>query len=168
MMLHARSVVLTVALALSAVTAFAQDASSTTPPPPGTDTPVNADYRAEPAWMPKPDPEKGLIVVFRESRFVGGGAAFKLFYGDNKFPKLKNGSFIFVYLPPGDYQLYSDKKKRRDARLLQVEPGEVYYFEASIVMGMLKGSIDLLPTEPEIAKARMAELKKPKADGTPK
>ena len=163
-----RSLVLVAALSLCAMPAFAQDASSTTPPPPGTDTPVNADYRAEPEWMPKPDPDKGLIVVFRESRFVGGGAAIKLFYGDNKFPKLKNGSFIFVRVPPGDYQLYSDKKKRRDARLLQVEPGETYFFEASIVMGMLKGSIDLLPTEPEIAKGRMAELKKPKADGTPK
>lgn len=138
--------------------ATAQDA---TPPAPVADTPVNPDYRADPDWMPRPDPQKGLVVIFRESRFVGGGVGWKLFYNDTQFPKLKNGSFVYAYLEPGDYQLYSDKKKRRDARLQAIEPGEVYYFEASLVMGMVRGSIDLLPTDADTARGRMAELKKP-------
>lgn len=149
---------LVILLALSVPT-WAQEAAS--PAQVAQDAPVNTNYRAQPDWMPKPDPEKGLVIVFRERRFVGGGASFKLFYDDKSFPKLKNGSFVYVYLAPGDYQIHSDFKKRRDARLLEVEPGETYFFEATLVTGMWKSSVDLLPTDAETAKARMATLRKP-------
>ena len=141
------------------VPSWAQHAES--PAQATQDAAVNADYRAQPDWMPKTDPEKGLVIIFRERRFAGGGVSFKLFHNDSAFPKLKNGSFVYVYLAPGDYQIYSDKKHRKDARLQEIEPGETYFFEASLVMGMWKGSIDLLPTDAETAKARMAVLRKP-------
>lgn len=149
---------LIILLALSVPTR-AQEAGSATQVP--QDAPVNANYRAQPDWMPKPDPEKGLVIVFRERRFVGSGVSYKLFYDDKGFPKLKNGSFVYVYLAPGDYQIHSDYKKRKDARLLEVEPGETYFFEATLVTGMWKSSIDLLPTDAETAQARMANLRKP-------
>jgi hypothetical protein len=141
------------------VPAWAQDSGANTPVQ--QDTPVNANYRAQPDWMPKPDPDKGLVIIFRERRFVGGGVSFKLFYNDKAFPKLKNGRFVHVYLDPGDYQIYSDKKHRKDARLQEIEPGETYYFEASLVTGMWKSSVDLLPTDAETAQARMATLRRP-------
>lgn len=149
---------LVILLALSVPT-WAQEAASPTHAP--QDAPVNANYRAQPDWMPKPDPEKGLVIVFRERRFVGGGMSFKLFHDDQRFPKLKNGSFVYVYLAPGDYQIHSDYKKRKDARLLEVEPGETYFFEATLVTGMWKSSVDLLPTDVETALARMTTLRKP-------
>lgn len=149
---------LVILLALSVPTWAQQTASPTQVP---QDAPVNTNYRAQPDWMPKADPEKGLVIVFRERRFVGSGVSYKLFYDDKSFPKLKNGSFVYVYLAPGDYQIHSDYKKRKDARLLEVEPGETYFFEATLVTGMWKSSIDLLPTDTETAQARMTTLRKP-------
>ena len=130
---------------------------------PQTDTVVNSSYRADPEWMPKRDPQKGLLIVFRESRFVGGGVKIKLFSDGTALPPVKNGSYMYTYLEPGDHKIYSDKKKQRDARILEVEPGEVYFFEASIAMGVWKGSIDLLESDAEIAKQKIAGLKKPAA-----
>lgn len=130
---------------------------------PEQDAPVNTNYRADPEWMPKRDPEKGLLIVFRESRFVGGGAKIKLFADGSSLPPVKNGSFMYTYLTPGDHRVYADKKKQRDARILEVEPGEVYFFEASFVMGAWKTTIDLLQTDAEIAKQKMEKLKKPVA-----
>jgi len=155
-----RSTLASLAILLTlSVPTWAQQAASPTQVP--QDAPVDANYRAQPDWMPKPDPGKGLVIVFRERRFVGGGVSFKLFYDDKSFPKLKNGSFVYVYLAPGDYQIHSDFKKRRDARLLEVEAGETYFFEATLVTGMWKSSVDLLPTDAETAQARMATLRKP-------
>jgi hypothetical protein len=124
------------------------------------DSTVNPNYRAEPAWMPKADPTQGLVVIFRERHFVGGGVKFKIYYDDGqKFPPVKNGSFTYIYLPPGDHVLYSDKSKKRDTRLLAIEPGEVHFFEATLQMGMMKSTIDLLETDGADARQRISSLK---------
>jgi hypothetical protein len=165
-----KSVFLLSALALTAGVSQAQEMKAADPVAttvqavtPEQDAPVNTSYRADPEWLPKRDPEKGLIVVFRESRFVGGGVKFKLYSDGTALPPLKNGSFIYAYLPPGDHKIYTDKKKQKDARILEVEPGQVYFFEATIAMGMWKGSLDLLETDAEVAKQKMEKLKKPVA-----
>jgi hypothetical protein len=124
--------------------------------------PAAAASPAAPAWMPPSQPGKGMVVIFRESRFVGAAVGMK-FYADNgtALPKLGNGRVIHYYLEPGDHKLYGDKKKARDARILGVEPGETYFFEARIEMGMWKGSLDLVPVDRAEAIERISKLKHP-------
>jgi hypothetical protein len=125
------------------------------------DSAVNANYRDEPSWMPAVDPTKGLVIIYRERHFVGGGARMKYFYDDGAaFPPLKNGKFVYVYLTPGDHKIYGDKKKQSDAHLLAIEPGDVHFFEASIAMGAWKANTDLLETDASVAKQKITALQK--------
>lgn len=127
---------------------------------PAADTPVNASYHDEPSWMPAAQPGKGLVIIYREKRFVGGGAKMKFFYDDTAFTPLKNGKFVYAYLEPGDHKIYSDKKKQSDAHLLAIEPGDVHFFEATIAMGMWKANTDLLETDASVAKQKIGANQK--------
>jgi hypothetical protein len=146
--------------ASAAVAPSAPAAATAATPSAVADTPVNPNYRDEPSWMPPVDPKQGLVIIFRERHFVGGGAKMKLYYDDQAFTPLKNGKFVYAYMAPGDHTIYGDKKKKSDARLLAIEPGEVHFFEATIQMGMWKAATDLLETDPAVAKDKISALQK--------
>jgi hypothetical protein len=109
--------------------------------------------------MPKADPTQGLVILYRNREIQGMFSRMWLYADGTPFPGLKNGNFAYLYLPPGDHQLYSDKNKKRDVRLLEVEAGETYYFEATYDVQMLHTFIDLKPTDPTIASQTITILR---------
>ena len=113
-------------------------------------------------WMPKPNPRYGLVILYRESRFLGAAVKWQYYYDDQMFPKLRNGSFVYAYLPPGEYPVYLDKRERRDARLLTVEAGGVYILHARILVGAWEnGGAESLPVDAQVALPILAKLKHP-------
>jgi hypothetical protein len=111
--------------------------------------------------MPKVDPTQGLVIIYRPSVFEdlgGGGNRIKLLCDGKPLPALRNGEFMYLYLPPGDHTLYSDKKKRSDSRIVRIEAGEVKFIVAHTVTGWTKMTVDLLEVDPETAKKKITRM----------
>ena len=67
---------------------------------------------------------------------------------------------MYYYFEPGDHTLYSDKKKQRDARILGVEAGQVYFFEGRWETNMWrKADVDLVPVDYEDGVQRIGKFK---------
>jgi Protein of unknown function (DUF2846) len=138
--------------ATSATTATASEPST------ASDTTVNPDYKKKPANLPDAKPDKGLVIIYRKKEFYGALQSIKIFIDGAKIEKIKNGNVVYTYLEPGDRILYSDKKKRRDARILGVEAGKTYYFRASFSPSMTRVTIDLLPIDEALAVSQIQAL----------
>lgn len=91
---------------------------------------------------PEVHPEKGLVYFFRESRFVGGGVSFNVRDNGEVIGALKNGTYFFHYVEPGEH-VFSARTEVERERAIQIEAGKVYYIKGSISMGVLAGRPEL-------------------------
>ena len=112
---------------------------------------------AIPAWLPAAKPDQGLVIIFREKRFYGSANSIAVFADDGvALPKVRNGQWVHKYLTPGDHRLYRDKR-RRDQRIVGVEPGSVQFFEARFEAKSTVGAdVDLVPVDQAEAIRRIA------------
>jgi hypothetical protein len=101
-----------------------------------------------PSWLRAAVPGEGLVVIFRERRFYGSANAIQVFADDAvALPKVRNGQFVQHPLAAGDHRLYRDRK-RRDLRIVGIEPGEVLFFEARFeAKASIGADVDLVPVE---------------------
>jgi hypothetical protein len=134
--------------ALQAAPIFAQETSA---------SPAAA---VAPAWLPEAKPDQGLVVIFRERRFYGSANSIKVYADEGvALPKVKNGKFVYHYLAPGDHRLYADKRKQRDARIVGIEAGKVYFFEARFeAKSTIGADVDLVPVEYDEGLRRIGAL----------
>ena len=109
-------------------------------------------------WMPAVKPDQGLVVLFREKRFYGSANTIKVFADEGvALPKLRNGKFVYHYFQPGDHRLYADKRKQRDVRIVGIEAGQVYFFEARFeAKATIGADVDLVPVESGEAMRRIS------------
>jgi hypothetical protein len=112
-----------------------------------------------PAWMPALKPDQGLVIIFREKRFYGSANSIGVFADDGvALPKVRNGQWVHHYFTPGDHRLYRDRK-RRDVRIVGVEPGSVQFFEARFeAKSTIGADVDLVPVEADDAVRRIGAL----------
>jgi biotin carboxyl carrier protein len=122
---------------------------------PAVATPVSA---AVAAVVGTPEPGKGLVVFFRPSKFVGGGAAIKVHEGDTVHGKLGNGTWFAVNLDPGTHEFVA-KGEVKDRNPIEIEAGETYFLNATISMGFVAGRKNLALTSPADFEAIMGKLK---------
>lgn len=162
-------VVLAAGFALSlalGTSAISQDAAPAAP------APESAPAAAEPAPAPAPVVEtpapapvaaaeaeaKGKIVFFRPWRLAGGAYTYYIVEtgDDGKSTKetprlggLPNGGAFVLDVEPGvhSYNIRGPMADNRaDDRLrLDVEPGETYYIEQTVRMGLITGGFRLVP-----------------------
>lgn len=103
---------------------------------------VTGEARAEPADAPAaaprvaPPPEgKGQVVFFRKTSMGGMPYAFTIKDRDVPVTKLTNGRYFVYVTDPGEHE-FKVRAESKDVLFLEVEPGETYYVEQTMVMGM--------------------------------
>lgn len=123
-----------------------------------TETPVASNSDAEPAVAL--EAETGRIVFFRPSRLSGAIYTYRVVeVGDDGKPTpespvlggLKNGGAFSVEVEPRlhTFNLAGPMafNKAEDRLRMEVEPGETYYVEQQVRMGLVTGGFRLVPAD---------------------
>jgi hypothetical protein len=148
------------AILLLAAPAFAQEAA----PPADSAGAATPQAKAESA----PSEGKGKIVFFRPWRLTGGVYTYHVVeVGDDG--KAEKGAPRLVSLPNGSAAIYEAEpglhsynitgpmavNKAEDRIRMEVEPGETYYVEQTVRIGVVTGGFRLVPAD----EARFVESK---------
>ena len=89
---------------------------------------------------------------------MGGGVSFKVREGEQELGKLSNGSYFVAQVPTGPHA-FTVHSEAKDVLNLEVEPGETYYVQGSISMGVLVGRPNLAPSDEATFGALKSKLK---------
>lgn len=154
-----------VTAALFATQALAQDATA-----PQAAPAAPAVAAAAPAAPPKA-PETGKIVFFRPSRLTGAIYTYHIVETaeDGKKSKespelgdLHNGGAFATEVPAGIHNFNISGpmavNKAEDRLRMEVEPGETYYVEQTVRMGLVTGGFRLVPSDEARFKESKAKL----------
>jgi hypothetical protein len=157
-------------LALVTTAAAQPQATATETPPAATETPPAAPVTAAPDTA-----GKGHIVFFRPSRLTGGIYTYHVVeVGDDGKPAkdaphladLPNGGASAVDVEPGvhSYNITGPMAVNlaEDRLRMEVEPGETYYVEQTVRMGLMTGGFKLVPADEARFKASKVKLAAPK------
>jgi hypothetical protein len=98
-----------------------------------------------PASAAAPSGDKGTVVFFREKKFAGGAVSFKVREGEQELGKLSSGTYFVAAVPSGPHA-FIVHSEAKDVLNLEVEPGETYYVQGSISMGLMVGRPNLAPS----------------------
>lgn len=105
-----------------------------------------------------PPEGKGQVVFFREKKFAGSAVRYKVREGEQELGKLSSGAFFVHVTEPGTHE-YTVHSEAKDILTLEVEPGETYYVQGDITMGVLMGRPNLSPKDAATFEAMSAKLK---------
>ena len=134
------------------------DTNSLAPPPTAPATNAATSSASAPAPPPKqkggfttidipPPPDgKGQIVAFRKNEYVGWAVWFNIRDSGKLLGKLTNGSYFVAALDPGPHIL-SAATENKDTLNLNVAPGETYFVEGTVSMGVLIGEANIQPSD---------------------
>jgi hypothetical protein len=166
--------------------AFAQEATQSAPAPEAAVAPAPdaaaapaPDVAAAPEAAPAPAATsasgKGRIYFFRPGRLPGAIYTYHIVeVGDDGKPAkdalelgdLPNGGAFTVEVEPGihSYNITGPMavNKAEDRLRLEVEPGETYYAEQTVRMGMVTGGFRLVPADEARFKSSKVKLDKGK------
>ena len=88
----------------------------------------------------------GVVVFFREKKYLGGGIAYKVREGDVAIGKLSNGSYFTVRTRAGKHE-YNVRSEARDVITIEVEPGETHFVSFGVGVGVVTGRPNLSPSD---------------------
>ncbi|WP_175414813.1 DUF2846 domain-containing protein [Nibricoccus aquaticus] len=94
-----------------------------------------------------PRDQKALLVIYRESNFVGGALRPTVMIDGKDLVNIGNGRVFIAALNPGKYAIEMDDKK--SGAELDLKAGDSAFFKTEIVPGMWKGGGRLLKVLPE-------------------
>lgn len=166
---------------LCGASAFAQEAPAATPSP-APDAAAAPAAQAAPAPTPAEAPAaaatpvtKGRIFFFRPGRLPGAIYTYHIVeVGDDGKPAkdapelgdLPNGGAFSFEAEPGvhSYNITGPMavNKAEDRLRMEVEPGETYYVEQTVRMGMVTGGFRLVPADEARFKSSKVKLDKGK------
>lgn len=93
-----------------------------------------------------PPEGQGQIVFFRPSRLGGAALSFSVREGDTGIGRLNNGRYFVHVTAPGIHE-YNISSEATDTLRLEIEPGETYFVEQVINMGIMVGRPALNPSD---------------------
>ena len=151
-------------IGLVSVVALCQSASAladeapATPAVPAETVPAAPVETAAAAPVAAPSPETATVIFFRPSRFVGAGVGFIVREGQTELGKLRNGKYFTVHVTAGkhDFVVHSESK---DVLTIDADPGETYYVQGSVGIGLMVGRPNLAPADQAAFEAVKAKLK---------
>jgi hypothetical protein len=117
------------------------------PGPPGATQAPDEDTPAVVAAVPPVDihSKTGTVIFFRESHFEGSAVRYKVREGQMELGKMPPGSF-FVVTPPVGVHKFTVHSETADDLVLEVEPGETYYVNGGVALGIFVGRPNLSPS----------------------
>jgi len=91
--------------------------------------------------LPQPAKENSALIYVVRPSGIGGIVRFNLFVNDPKKENMeagftRGGKYIYFYLAPGDYTLYSVAENTADGKI-SVEANKIYYIQQVPSMGFL-------------------------------
>ncbi|HVT43613.1 MAG TPA: hypothetical protein VMT00_04410 [Thermoanaerobaculia bacterium] len=89
--------------------------------------PLPASTVHETKQMGEPRPDKALVYVIREKAFVGGGVGIFVFADEQLIAFVRNNTYGFGYVEPGEHLLWGDTPSGLDVHFVA---GETYYVAA--------------------------------------
>ncbi len=121
--------------------------------------PTRADYVYEKSPRPvAADAETGLIYFLREDAFTGGGISYFIFEDDTKIGLLKSGTYFVHKSTPGKHT-YLAETEARSLVTLEIQPGQTYYIEGGVALGMWAGRPQLTEVTHPVAEKLLPGLK---------
>jgi len=118
------------------------------PPPTASAPPTNVPAKGGfvGADIPPPPPGKGEVVFFRPNEYVGWAVWFNNRENGKALGKLTNGVYFVTVADPGPHT-YTAATENKDMLKLEVDPGEIYYVEGTVTMGVFVGEADISPSD---------------------
>ena len=96
--------------------------------------------------IPAPPDGKGEVVFFRKSGLQGSAVWFKVRENGAELGKLTSGVYFVSVEDPGAHT-FTAATENKDTLKLEVDPGETYYVEGRVTMGMFIGEANLSPSD---------------------
>lgn len=106
-----------------------------------------------------PPEGKGQVVFFRKGGLFGAAISCAVHENGSKITSLPPGKYNVQIAEPGIHQ-YSVKSEATDTLRLEVEPGETYYAQCTVGMGVMAGRPNLSPSD-EATFTKMSSKLKP-------
>jgi Protein of unknown function (DUF2846) len=100
----------------------------------------------------------GLIYIYRESAFIGGGVSYDVKVGDTVVTTLHNGGYYPYLVKPGEVELWA-KTEAKSAVTVDVKAGEVYYVKGEVGVGFWVGRPHLRVVPREKGEREIKECK---------
>jgi len=104
----------------------------------------------------------GQVVFYRPSRITGMALSFSVREGGKGVGKLGNGSYFVLAAAPGTHT-FTIESEVTDTLILEVDPGETYYVQQTIGMGIMMGRPRLTPSTSGAFGAKSLKLSTRKA-----
>jgi hypothetical protein len=109
-----------------------------------TAPPTVSSDAAMSAVAPPPD-GKGEVIFFRPRSMGGAPYAFTIKDGDKPVTKLGNGRYFVYVVDPGEHE-FKVRAEAKDSLFLDIDPGETYYVQQTMVMGAMFYFANLAPS----------------------
>ena len=82
--------------------------------------------------------DKGTVYVYRPKAFGGGGISYTVSANGTEVSSLPSGGYFVYYAAPGETE-FSAKTEAKTSVTLDVKPGQTYYVQGTIGMGVFVG-----------------------------
>ncbi|NCU32827.1 MAG: DUF2846 domain-containing protein [Candidatus Moranbacteria bacterium] len=102
--------------------------------------------------------EKGLVYIYRQKSFVGGGVSYDVRVGETPITTLYNGGYFPYLSDPGEVEFWA-RTESKSAVTLDVKAGETYFVKGTVGVGFLVGRPHLSVVDKEIGFQEIANCK---------
>ena len=101
---------------------------------------------------------KGVVYIYREYGFTGGGVYGTVTANAKPITKIKNGGYFPYVSSPGNVHFEVKTETTNEADVL-VEIGKEKYLKTTIGVGLIVGHLKFSEVSPEIGKQEISECK---------
>ncbi len=109
------------------------------------------------ATIPEAQPDKGLVVFYRLSKFSGKAINFSVDHADGPIGTLRSGTVLHKYFEPGPQTFYSQVISRASLTV-NVEAGKTYFLRVDSKMGLVVARPKFILIPESKARSELAKL----------
>ena len=102
--------------------------------------------------------DKGVVYVYRQSNFVGGGVFGTVKANNKPITKIKNGGYYPYIASPGNNHFSVTTEATNEANVM-VEKGTEKYLKTTVGMGLFIGHLKFTEVSPAIGKSEITGCK---------